>query len=42
MCPGPVTEGHDPPRLGDELVPSVTAVVDDVVVAGEDPVRQMV
>src|SRR3954453_9039626 len=35
MCPSPVTEGHDPPRLGDELFPGVTAGVNDRVVAGE-------
>ena len=40
----PVTEadGHDDPGLVDELVPSRTAMVEDVLVGGEDPVRQPV
>src|SRR3954449_8938880 len=42
MCPGPATERHDPPRLDDELVPGVTAVVDDRAVAGEHAVRERV
>ena len=36
------SEGHDAPRLIDELVPGVAAVIDDVVVGGEDAVRQPV
>jgi hypothetical protein len=31
-------DGHDPPGLIDELVPSVATVVDDVVDGIEDPV----
>src|SRR3712207_2203705 len=40
----PVTEadGHDNPGLVDELVPSVTAVIDDLLVGAEHPVRQPV
>lgn len=40
----PVTEAdrHDCPRLGDELVPRMAAMVDDVVVGLEYPVRQPV
>ena len=34
------SDGHDPPRLIDELVPSVAAVIDDVVEGFEDPVRE--
>src|SRR3546814_20919606 len=36
------SDGHDAPRLVDELVPRLTAVVDDVVVGGEDPVGEPV
>lgn len=32
-------EGHDAPTLIDETVPSPAAVVNDVVVGGEGPVR---
>lgn len=41
---GPIAEadGHDCPRLIDEPVPGVTAVIDDVVVGSEDTVRQPV
>src|SRR5919199_6826291 len=42
MCPVAQTEGHDAPGLVDKLVPSVAAVVDEVVVAGEDAVREPV
>lgn len=42
MRPFAVSDGHDAPGLVDELVPSLAAVVDDVVVGGEDPVRQPV
>ena len=35
-------DGHDAPRLIDEPVPSMAAVVDDVVVGFEDAVRQAV
>ena len=36
------SDGHDVPRLIDELVPCLAAVVDDVVVGSEDPVGQPV
>ena len=36
------TDGHDAPRLASEFVPSIAAVIDDVVVAEEDSVRQPV
>ena len=41
---GPIAQpqGYDDPGLLNELVPSVTAVVEDVWVGGEDPVRQPV
>src|SRR4030095_2782727 len=41
---GPVTQsdGHDEPRLVCELVPRFAAVVEDVAVRGEDPVRDPV
>ena len=41
---GPIAhaDGHDRPGSIDELVPSLTAGVDDVVMACEDPVRQPV
>jgi hypothetical protein len=41
MSPAAQTEGHDEPRLVDELVPSIAAVVDDIRVGGEDQVREM-
>jgi len=34
------SDGHDPPRLIDEVVPGVAAVIDDVVEGFEDPVRE--
>jgi len=40
MRPFAATDGHDVPRLIDELVPSLAAVVDDVVVGGEDAVGE--
>ena len=41
---GPIAQadGHDGPRLIDELVPGVAAVVDQVVVGGEDAVGEPV
>ena len=42
MCPLPHADGHDAPRLIDEVVPGEAAVVDDVVVGFEDAVRQPV
>jgi hypothetical protein len=38
MGPTAKADGHDPPGLIDELVPSLAAMVDDVVVGFEDPV----
>ncbi len=39
---GPVSQsdGHDDPWRVGELVPGVAAVVDDIVVALEDPIRE--
>jgi len=37
-----MTQGHDSPRLRDKLVPGVTAVVNDRVVAGEHAIGQPV
>ena len=42
MRPFTATNGHDVPWLVDELVPGLAAVIDDVVVEGEDAVRQPV
>lgn len=42
MCPASHSERHDAPRLFNELVPGVAAVVDDVGMGGEDAVRQPV
>src|ERR1700747_252992 len=42
MSPLADTDGHDAPRLIDEPVPGLAAVVDDVVVGFEDTVRQPV
>jgi hypothetical protein len=42
MCPIAQSEGHDSPREVDELVPGVTAMVDDVVVGLEDAVGEPV
>src|SRR5215203_2642319 len=41
---GPVSQadGHDDPRLLNELVPSLTAMIDDLLGGAEDPVRQLV
>jgi hypothetical protein len=36
------SDGHDPPRLVDELVPSLTAMVDEIVVGFEDAVGEPV
>ena len=35
-------DGHDAPRLIDELVPGFAAVIDDVAVGSEDPVGEPV
>ena len=42
MWPNAQPERHDAPGLGNELVPCVSAVIDDVVLAGEHPVREPV
>jgi len=42
MRPIAESDGHDCPWLVDELVPGVAAMVDDIVVGLEDPVRQPV
>ncbi len=42
MCPFAPTNGHDVPWLIDELVPCLAAMVDDVVVGGEDAVGEPV
>ncbi len=42
MCPFSVPDRHDFPWLSDELVPSVTAMVDDIIVRAEDAVGQPV
>ena len=41
---GPVThpDGHDGPGLVGELVPGIAAVINDIVVAPENPVREPV
>ena len=38
----PGSDGHDFPRLVDEPVPGKAAVVEDVLVGSEDPVREPV
>jgi hypothetical protein len=40
MDPSTHADGHDGPGSIDELVPSLAAVVDDVVIECEDSVRQ--
>jgi hypothetical protein len=42
MSPIAKADGHDAPWLIGELVPGMAAMVDDVVVAGEDPVGEPV
>ena len=42
MRPVAQSDRHDGPGLPDKLVPGVAAVIDDVVVAGEDPIRDPV
>ncbi len=42
MSPVSQADGHDDPGLVDELVPSVTAMINDLLVGPEDPVRQPV
>jgi hypothetical protein len=40
VSPTAHSDGHDDPGLLGELVPSIAAVIDEVVVAGEDPVGE--
>ena len=40
MGPFPVSDGHDGPRLVDELVPGLATKGDDLVVGLEDPVGE--
>lgn len=42
--PGPVAhpDGHDGPGLVGELIPGIAAVIDDIVAASENPVREPV
>ena len=42
MGPIPGSDGHDFPGLVDELVPGKAAVVEDILVGLEDPVREPV
>src|SRR5690349_17500912 len=42
MRPFSQAEGHNEPGAVDELVPSTAAMVEDVLVGGEDPVRKPV
>jgi len=42
MCPLAHADGHDAPRLADEVVPGEATVVDDVIVGFEDPVGEPV
>ena len=42
MCPVTQSDGHDAPGLIDELVPGVTAVVDDVGLGAKDAIGQPV
>ena len=42
MSPVSEADGHDAPRLVDELVPGETALVENVFVGLEDPVGQPV
>ena len=42
MRPLAQSDGHDAPRLIGELVPSLTAMVDEIIVGFEDAVREPV
>ena len=42
MRPLAQSDGHDAPRLVDELVPSIAAMVDEIVVGFEDTIRKPV
>ncbi len=42
MCPLAHSDGHNFPRPLDEVVPGVTAMVEDILIGREDPVREPV
>jgi hypothetical protein len=42
MCPITKSDRHDGPRLVDELVPGIAAVLEDVIVGAEDAVGEPV
>jgi hypothetical protein len=42
VCPAAQADGHDAPGLFDELVPGITAVIDDITLGVEDAVGQPV
>src|SRR5918998_5195918 len=42
MSPVAQADGHDMPGLAGEPIPGITAVIDDVLEGGEDPVREPV
>jgi hypothetical protein len=42
MCPLAQSDGHDFPRAVDEGIPSIAAVIDDIVIGFEDAVREPV
>ena len=42
LCPVAHPDGHDGPGLVGELVPGIAAVIDDIVVAPEDPIGEPV
>ena len=42
MCPVTQADGHDAPRLIDEGVPGMAAVVEQVIIGYEDPVGEPV
>ncbi len=42
LCPIAQFGGHDGPRLACELAPGIAAVIEDILVGFEDPVREPV
>ena len=42
MCPAEQSNGHDASGLGDELVPGLAALIEDVGIGLEDPVAEPV
>ncbi len=42
MRPFSHPDGHDDPGLFDEAVPNVTAMVEDILIGREDPIREPV